>query len=246
MAYETFAFIYDEVMDEALYQQWLAFSKRHLPEQTKNILELACGTGALAVEFAKAGYNVTGLDLSEDMLMMASQRAFEQETAIQFVEGNMLDLSEVGQYEAITCYSDSLCYMENGQEVQQVFDEVYQALEGNGRFLFDVHSVYQVDTVFPEYSYHYQSEKFAFLWDSYPGKEPHSIEHFLTFFVEDLDQPEKFIREDELHQERTYSMESYLRMLENSGFSKVEAYGDFTDETPTEETKRWFFVAYKE
>lgn len=36
MAYETFAFIYDEVMDETLYQQWLAFSKRHLQEDTKN------------------------------------------------------------------------------------------------------------------------------------------------------------------------------------------------------------------
>ncbi len=182
MAYETFAFIYDEVMDETLYQQWLAFSKRHLQEDTKNILELACGTGALAVAFAKDGYKVTGLDLSEEMLMIASQRAYEEDASIQFVEGNMLDLSEIGQYQAITCFSDSLCYMKNRQEVQQVFDEVYQALEENGRFLFDVHSTYQVDEVFPEYSYHYQGDNFAFLWDSYPGSEKHSIEHFLTFF----------------------------------------------------------------
>jgi len=40
MAYETFAFVYDEVMDETLYQQWLDFSKRHLPSETCNILEL--------------------------------------------------------------------------------------------------------------------------------------------------------------------------------------------------------------
>lgn len=86
MAYETFAFIYDEVMDDGLYEQWLAFSKRHLPETTKNILELACGTGALAVAFAKDGYNVTGLDLSEEMLMIASQRAYEEEATVQFVE----------------------------------------------------------------------------------------------------------------------------------------------------------------
>lgn len=246
MAYETFAFVYDEVMDETLYQQWLDFSKRHLPSETCNILELACGTGALAVAFAKAGYHVTGLDLSEEMLMIASQRAFEEETPIQFVEGNMLDLSEIGQYQAITCFSDSLCYMKNEQEVQQVFDEVYQALEENGRFIFDVHSIYQIDTVFPEYSYHYQNDQFAFLWDSYPGKEKHSIEHFLTFFVEDPEEAGKFIREDELHQEQTYSLDNYLIMLENSGFSKVEAFGDFTDEQPKEDTKRLFFVAYKE
>lgn len=125
-------------------------------------MELACGTGALAVAFAKDGYKVTGLDLSEEMLMIASQRAYEEDASIQFVEGNMLDLSEIGQYQAITCFSDSLCYMKNEQEVQQVFDEVYQALEENGRFLFDVHSTYQVDEVFPEYSYHYQGDNFAF------------------------------------------------------------------------------------
>lgn len=52
MAYETFAFIYDEVMDETLYQQWLAF-RNVIYKKTQNILELACGTGALAVAFAK-------------------------------------------------------------------------------------------------------------------------------------------------------------------------------------------------
>lgn len=244
MAYETFAFVYDEVMDETLYQKWLDFSKRHLPSETHNILELACGTGALAVTFAKDGYCVTGLDLSEEMLMIASQRALKEETSIQFVKGNMLDLSETGQYQAITCFSDSLCYMKNEQEVQQVFDEVYQALEDEGRFLFDVHSIYQIDTIFPEYSYHYQNENFAFLWDSYSGKEKHSIEHFLTFFVEE--EHGKFIREDELHKEQTYPLDNYLRMLENSGFSKVEAFADFTDEPPKEDSKRLFFVAYKE
>ena len=65
---------------------------------------MACGTGALAVDFAKSGYDVTALDLSEEMLMIASERAFEEEVPVQFVQGNMLDLSEVGQYQAITCF----------------------------------------------------------------------------------------------------------------------------------------------
>ncbi|MGK0551366.1 class I SAM-dependent DNA methyltransferase [Enterococcus faecalis] len=245
MAYETFAFVYDEVMDETLYPQWLSFAKRHLPQETKQVLELACGTGALAVAFAKEGYQVTALDLSEEMLMVASERAVTVGADVQFVQGNMLDLSETGQYEAITCFSDSLCYMANRQEVQQVFDEVYQALTENGTFLFDVHSTYQIDTVFPEYSYHYQTEDFAFLWDSYPGTKDHSIEHFLTFFVKETPQGEAFIRHDELHQERTYSLDNYLRMLENAGFLSVKAYADFTDEAPDTNSQRWFFVCRK-
>ncbi|MBL1230833.1 class I SAM-dependent methyltransferase [Enterococcus sp. BWB1-3] len=245
MTYKTFAFVYDEVMDEALYEQWLAFSMRHLPKQTKRILELACGTGRLAVDFAEAGFEVTALDLSEEMLAIASKRSNEKDMDIQFVQGDMLELSEVGQYEAITCFSDSLCYMESRRDVQQVFDEVYQALEDQGTFIFDVHSIYQMDEIFPDYSYHYQTEEFAFLWDSYPGEKEHSIEHFLTFFVKQEEGKEVFIRRDELHQERTYSLDNYLMMLESSGFSEIQVYGDFTDEEPKETTTRWFFVCQK-
>lgn len=242
MAYETFAFVYDEVMDTSLYQRWLEFSLRHLG-QKKQILELACGTGALAVEFARNGFDVTALDLSEEMLMIASERARESDVEIQFVEGDMLDLADTGTYEAVTCFSDSLCYMKNEMEVQQVFDEVYQILEDEGTFIFDVHSTYQIDEVFPSYSYHYQTEEFAFLWESYVGEEKHSIEHFLTFFVQEEDG--SFTREDELHQEKTYPLETYGLMLENAGFQKVEVYADFIDSEPNEKSRRWFFVCHK-
>lgn len=245
MLYKTFAFVYDEVMDPFLYMEWLNFSRRHLPKETKRILELACGTGALACDFAREGYDVTALDLSEQMLSVASERAQEEGVEVQFVQGDMMDLSEVGTYEAITCFSDSLCYMPDRQSVQQVFDSVYQALEEGGTFIFDVHSVFQVDEVFPEYSYHYQTEEFAFLWDSYPGEKNHSVEHFLTFFVKENEGDEKFVRHDELHQERTYSMENYYTMLENANFYNIEIFADFTDEKPEENATRWFFVCKK-
>ncbi len=64
------------------------------------------------------------------------------------------------------------------------FDGVYSCLEEDGVFLFDVHSLYQIDEVFPDYSYHYQTDEFAFLWESYQGEKDHSIEHFLTFLLQ--------------------------------------------------------------
>jgi ubiquinone/menaquinone biosynthesis C-methylase UbiE len=243
--YETFAFVYDSVMDTSLYQKWLDFSNRHIQNNAKEVLELACGTGALAVEFAKEGYNVTGLDLSEEMLMMAYNRAVEEDVEIQWVEADMLDLSEVGTYQAVTCFSDSLCYMKNRQEVQQVFDEVNRILEDDGTFIFDVHSIHQVDEVFPGYSYHENDDDFAFLWDSFPGEKEHSIVHELTFFVQEDEEEEIFERHDEVHEERTYTIDNYLMMLESAGFYNVEVYADFEDEKPNEESKRWFFVCKK-
>ena len=121
--YETFAAVYDAVMDDSLYDKWTDFSLRHLPKtkERKKLLELACGTGIQSVRFSQAGFDVTGLDLSADMLKIAENRATSSKQKIAFIEGNMLDLSKAGQYDFVTCYSDSICYMQDEVEVGDVF-----------------------------------------------------------------------------------------------------------------------------
>lgn len=241
--YETFAKIYDEVMDETLYLDWLNFTCEHLDKKQQNLLELACGTGILSVELANLGFNVTGLDLSEDMISLAKERISEDDEGLRFVTGDMLNLSEKDTYDVVTCYSDSICYMPNEKAVGQVFQGVYETLKDNGTFIFDVHSTYQIEEGFSEYSYHYQTDEFAFLWESYPGEEVYSVEHFLTFFVPSDDG--KFERHDELHEERTYEIATYKTLLKNAGFKSVEVFADFEEMKPDEESKRWFFVCQK-
>jgi SAM-dependent methyltransferase len=215
----------------------------------KTILELACGTGKLSVRFAHDGYEVTGLDLSEEMLSLAYNRALAElgtDSEITFIEGDMRDLSQVRTYDAVTCYSDSLCYMPNREAVQQVFDGVWNSLNSGGTFIFDVHSLYQIDDVFPGYAYHENAENFAFIWDSFSGNKPHSITHELTFFIQSADG--KFERRDEVHDERTYTIDNYLTMLDNAGFVSVKVLADFEDVPPSVEndkSARWFFIASK-
>lgn len=246
--YQEFARVYDTIMDDTLYDAWHQFSRDHLPSHTHDILELACGTGKLSVQFARDGYAVTGLDLSEEMLTIAYSRALDElaeSVGIGFIEGDMRDLSNVGTYDAVTCYSDSICYMPDREAVQEVFDGVWNCLNADGTFIFDVHSVTQIDQVFPGYSYHENEEDFAFMWDSFPGEKAHSITHELTFFVKDSDG--KFERRDEVHEERTYSIDNYLTMLDNAGFVNVKVCSDFKDVTPNEQddSARWFFIAQK-
>ncbi|WP_374285599.1 class I SAM-dependent methyltransferase [Lactococcus sp.] len=262
--YEDFSKVYDQVMDKELYDQWLAFTLRHLNEKTQSIFELACGSGALSVRLAQEGYDVFGLDISEEMLTLASQKAQAAGAKIDFVAGDMRDLTGIGQFDAVTCYSDSICYMADLTEVKQVFEQVASVLTEGGKFIFDVHSTHQIDDVFPGTSYHENEEDFAFLWDSFEGQVPHSIEHELTFFVKAADG--KFVRKDEIHQERTYEMEEYLSALRLDSllqqpsqirhssaegakmtalFSSVEVYADFSDDAPKADSLRWFFVCTK-
>lgn len=243
MNYQTFAAIYDVVMDDSLYDLWFDFTKKNQGKDPQTILELACGTGDLALRFAKAGYEVTGLDLSEEMLAIAFNRSLEEEVALSFLQGDMRDLTDIGTFDLVTCYSDSLCYLENPQDLKKTFASVYEVLNTGGRFLFDIHSIYQINEKFKDYSFHEQGEDFAFLWDSYPGEFPNSVEHALTFFVEEA--PDSFSRYDELHKERTYPLEEVKAYLTEVGFTNVSIYGDFTNEAPGEKTLRWFFVAEK-
>lgn len=244
--YETFAAVYDEIMDDSLYDQWTDFSLRHLPKNAKTILELACGTGVQAVRFAQAGYDVTGLDLSYEMLELAQKRAEIAGVMLELAQADMMALEGVGDFDAVTCYSDSLCYMENEAAVLRVFEGVHSVLNHGGVFIFDVHSIYQMEEVFAGYSYHENYEEFAFVWDTYKGEHEYSVVHELTFFVKDENgEPERFIRRDEVHEERTYPIETYVDLLKQAGFGSVEIFADFEDKLPTETSQRWFFKAVK-
>ena len=78
------------------------------------------------------------------MLTLASNRAIQENVSINWIAGDMLDLTDIGNYQAVTCFSDSLCYMGDVTQVKQVFEGVYDLLEVSGTFVFDVHSTHQM------------------------------------------------------------------------------------------------------
>ena len=85
--YQKFAAVYDSIMDDSLYDKWTDFSLRHFPKNKKKLLELACGTGIQSIRFKQAGFDVTGLDLSADMLDLAKKRAQSAHLDIPFIQG---------------------------------------------------------------------------------------------------------------------------------------------------------------
>lgn len=243
MIYQSFATVYDRLMDHELYGQWRDYTLQTLQNQHR-VLELACGAGDLAILLKQAGLDVVGLDLSTEMLTIASEKATEAGVSFPLLQGDMLDLSEVGTFDAITCFDDSICYMQDLDQVQQVFKQVYQQLAEGGQFLFDAHSLYQMDVLFPGFMYNDRTEETAFMWTSYEGEVPHSVEHDLTFFVWD-EQLGGYQELNELHHERTYPMADFVAALEAEGFKQIKVSADFGQETVQDDSVRWFFSAVK-
>ncbi|HBV48568.1 MAG TPA: SAM-dependent methyltransferase [Lactobacillus sp.] len=244
MIYSSFAKLYDELMEPTMYDQWLDFVEQELPKTTGQILDLACGAGRLAVMLAQNGYQVSGVDLSEEMLALAEMHAREADLAIPFMQGNMLDLSALGQYSAVTCFADSFCYLQDEAQVLQAFKEVYQHLENDGKFIFDVITPYQTDEVYPGYMYNYTTEDQAFIWSSFTDEFEHSAVHELTFFVWN-EALASYERVSEIHHERTYELEVYQRLLTQAGFKDITVSADFGKGELTLETTRWFFSCHK-
>ncbi|UQS85279.1 class I SAM-dependent methyltransferase [Apilactobacillus apisilvae] len=243
MIYQKFAELYDELFDPTMYDKWLDFVKSNV-NKSNDILDIACGTGRLISLMESEGYKISGMDISSDMLTMAENNFSNHNKNIQLIQGDMLNLSSFPNYDTITCFDDSLCYLDDILAVEKAFINVFNHLNENGKYLFDVITPYQTDVVYPGYMYNYHDDDRAFMWTSYVGDKPHSVEHDLSFFNYNysIDAYDAF---SELHHERTYDLNEYLKKLKNAGFENVNVYSDFGKEKISKDTTRWFFVCEK-
>lgn len=247
MSYEQFAYLYDELMKDAPYDQWVSFVKNMLAKyevEATSLLDLACGTGELSVRFAKQGLDVTGIDLSEDMLSVAQVKAEAEGVKIPFFQQDMANLEGQGQFDVIGIFCDSLNYLQTEEEVISTFLNVHQHLQDHGMFIFDVHSIYKMTDVFINQTFALNEDKISYIWNSFPGDDPNSVEHELSFFVLD-ERTRKYDRVDELHYQRTYPIGQYSDWLDTAGFQLLEISADFEQFEPTKESERIFFVAKK-
>ncbi|MEH7334001.1 class I SAM-dependent methyltransferase [Neobacillus drentensis] len=249
MSYEQFAYLYDELMQDAPYDEWVQFVKDKLvkygiSEGPIRLLDLACGTGELSVRFAEEGYQVTGVDLSADMLAVAHTKGEKAGIKIPFFQQNMADLEGHGEFDVIGIFCDSLNYLDSEDEIKNTFLNVYQHLSQTGIFIFDVHSIYKMTEVFINQTFAHSDDHVSYIWNSFLGEKPNSVEHELSFFVLD-EKSGKYDRYDELHLQRTYSVQQYSNWLSDAGFDILEISYDFEDFAPKDHSERIFFTARK-
>lgn len=247
MSYEQFAQVYDELMQDAPYDQWVAFVLERLKEhhiEGNELLDVGCGTGELSVRFAQQGFSVTGVDLSPDMLTVARSKADEKGLQIPFFEQDMADLEGLEGYDMIGIFCDSLNYLPSEEKVLRTFLNAFAALRVGGVLFFDVHSIFKITEVFMNQTFTVNDEHIAYIWSCFPGEFPNSVEHELSFFVQDMDDG-KYNRIDEFHEQRTFSIEQYSEWLEEAGFEILEISADFVGKPPKQNSERIFFMARK-
>lgn len=246
MAYYHFATLYDALMEDAPYDEWVEFTEKSIEKyhnKAQQILDIGCGTGEIAIRLAKKGYQVTGVDLSENMLAIAGEKAIKARVSLPLFQQNMSELEGFSSIDVALIFCDSLNYLETKDEVKETFKRVYESLADDGLFLFDVHSVYKIETVFANHLFGSNEEECSFLWQCQKGEAPHSVEHDLIFFVYD-EEKNSYERFDEWHKQRTFQVVEYEQMLADAGFKVCEKKFDFVEVEKTN-SERILFVVKK-
>ncbi|WP_051189034.1 class I SAM-dependent DNA methyltransferase [Halalkalibacillus halophilus] len=244
--YQSLATVYDELMKDAPYENWVEFTKSCSKESISDltILELGCGTGEIATRLAREGSKITAIDQSEEMINLAKEKAMKSNLDITFDNKDIRSYQTDKSFDLILSYCDVINYLLTEEDVRQTFQQAFHHLSENGQFLFDVHSLSYIHELTDNEIFSQISEEVSYVWFCKQGETENQVEHDLTFFVQK--EADLYKRFDEVHTQQVFPMEKYKELLQEVGFTEVEFSSDFSLTKATDEqTNRFFFRCRK-
>ena len=243
-AYTGFAQVYDTFMDNVPYEEWADYLEDRLKEygiRDGLVLELGCGTGSMTELLAEKGYDMIGVDNSEDMLEIAMEKRIESGHDILYLLQNMQEFELYGTVRAIVSVCDCVNYVTDKNELQEVFCLVNNYLDPQGIFIFDFNTDYKYREVIGNTTIAENREDCSFIWENYYDPEEEINEYDLTIFVQEED--DIFRRFTETHLQRGYTVEQMRALVEQAGLKILEIKDSDTGEAAAETSERVYIVA---
>lgn len=249
-SYSAIYSIYDDINKGVDYPAFADFYERcfekYMNIRPELVLDLACGTGAMTEELDRRGYDMTGVDLSFDMLCVAKDRAYDsgRQDNILYLCQSMTEFELYGTVDACVCTLDGINYLTEDGDLKKTLDCVHNYLIPNGIFVFDISSEYKFKNVYANNSFLYNGEvegyKYFCAWQNMYDSESKICEFSLTAFTET--DKKTYLRADEVQYQRMYDVDEVKNMLLDCGFEICEICGS-GGATLTETDERIFFVA---
>lgn len=246
MKYEILAEIYDRFTDDFNHDDWAKWYWSLISSVKpgiKSLLDAGCGTGPLSVRFAKMGIRVTGIDLSEDMLRVASDKARTWGVPVRYAVQDMRNMELPSRVDAVISACDGVNYLTSEEDAKAFFSRVYASLKPASPFAFDVSNLDKLRTMGETYLYAEDREDSAYLWTNEFDPKTRIITMNLTFFIAQEDG--LFQRFVEKHVQRAHLKEEILRWLSDTGFSDIRVYGDDMGQSDGPGGKRMYFLCRK-
>lgn len=243
-AYSKFAEVYDLFMQDIPYEQWcnyiIALLKQYGIEDGI-LLELGCGTGTLTKLLADKGYDMIGVDCSEEMLEIAMEKERINSQGILYLLQDMREFELYGTVRAVVSVCDSMNYLLEIEDLEQVFRLVNNYLDPKGIFIFDLKTDYYYRNATGDQVFGANQENSSFIWENYYYEEEQINEYALTIFMKE--QGDFYRKSEETHYQRAYNLDEICQALKNAGMEFIAAYDECTYEPPRVDSERIYIIA---
>ena len=243
-AYTSFAEVYDTFMDNVPYEEWADYLEERLKEYGVKdglVLELGCGTGSMTELLAEKGYDMIGVDNTEDMLEIAMEKRIESGHDILYLLQNMQEFELYGTVKAVVSVCDSVNYITEKAELEEVFRLVNNYLDPQGIFIFDFNTEYKYREILGNQVIAEDREECSFIWENYYDHTSMINEYELTLFVQEED--DLYRKYQESHFQKAYTLRDIRSMIEASGLKFVTAYDAYTQKAPMHNSERITVIA---
>ncbi len=244
--YSALAPVYDRLNKDVDYAAWAKFCTEsfrrfgRLPAEPKLVLDLGCGTGSMTIALANEGYDMTGLDLSEEMLSQAETNAREAGKNILFLHGDMTDFELYGTVDGVVCALDGLNHLTSREALGDCFACVARFLNPGGLFLFDVNTPYKFKTQYADNDYLLEEDGAVCCWSNRLNAKGDICDFILTVFEE---QPNGLYRRtDGVQRERAWGIRTLKNAAAEAGLELVYVTDSFDFTDPAPDALRWYLA----
>ncbi|MBE5786540.1 MAG: class I SAM-dependent methyltransferase [Clostridiales bacterium] len=245
--YTAFARVYDRLMDQVDYAAWAGYYQQLMEGAGigpgKRCVECACGTGSITIPLRRAGYQMTGVDLSQDMLALAMEKAGAAGVNIPFVCQDMTKLQVPRRVECVLATCDGVNYLTGPEKAQAFFAAAFQALRPGGILIFDVSTPEKLQNTLGNNTLFSDDEEIAFIWRNAYQERTGCVQMNLSIFERQADG--RYQRFEESQMQRAHSREELTLWLQQAGFEGITFYGRQRMSAPRPGDDRWHILARK-
>ena len=243
-AYRNLAVSYDRLTNDVDYEATVAFYNEILKRENlrpRTAVDLACGTGSVTAILARQGLQITGVDMSEEMLTVAWEKCMELENPPRFVCQKLQQLWLPRGVDLAVCALDSLDYITDPADCAEAIRRVYKALNPGGIFIFDVNTPEKLRAMDGQVFLDEDDDVYC-IWRGEFDEETNICSYGMDLFQRKGDLWERSFEE---HREYAYSQKQLTEYLRQAGFTHIEVYADRRFEAPRTGEQRIYIKARK-
>ena len=243
-AYEALAVSYDRLTNDVDYEAAVAFYREILKREGLHPVtaaDLACGTGSVARILAEDGLSVVGVDLSEEMLTVASEKTMDMENPPIFVRQPLQKLVLPRAVDLAVCALDSLDYIVDPSDCREAIRRIYKALNPGGIFIFDVNTPEKLRAMDGQVFLDEDDDVYC-VWRGEFDEKTNICSYGMDLFQR---QGKIWTRSFEEHREYAYSEAQLRSYLKEAGFTHIKVYADRAFVSPRPGEQRIYLKARK-